>query len=347
MLLISNLLFWLLQGPRLYFAKLYAQRRKPSLQTPLDVTILQPILGGDPLLKTCLERNATQNPQAKFLWLVDTEDTIGQQAAIEAKQPNVEIVIGPGPQDGENPKLAKLIRALPSVTTKHLIVLDDDTILPANSLGTLCAHLELDKGLVTGLPVFKTNNTFWEKLLGGFINGNAYTTYFPVAALSQPQSINGMIYAANTAQLKQLGGFAAAGHCLTDDYAMALLYRKANLPITQANAEAEVHITVDSAAHFARLMRRWMIFANHFFQHNRSLIPFLIAGLPAFLPLFYLSLMSHFIYCLILRQRADPIFHFLASLTVPFFFLSALILPNQLSWRNRKIQLNKGAIHYR
>lgn len=347
MLLVSNLLFWLLQGPRLYLAHLYAQRRRPLLPTPLDVTILQPILGGDPLLKTCLERNATQNPQAKFLWLVDHDDPLGQRAAHEAKQPNVEIVVGPGPQDGENPKLAKLIRALPQVTTKHLVVLDDDTILPAKSLNILCAHLELDQGLVTGLPVFKTANTFWEKLLGGFINGNAYTTYFPVALLGPPQTINGMIYAANTQQLKRIGGFAAAGHSLTDDYSMALLYRQANLPITQANAEAEVHITVDSAAHFARLMRRWMIFAKRFFQHNRSLVPFFIAGLPAFLPLLYLSLISHFFYCLILRHRADPIFHFLVSLTVPFFFLSALILPNQLSWRCRRIQLHKGAIHYR
>lgn len=347
MLLISNLLFWLLQGPRLYFANLYAQRRRPSLQTPLDVTILQPILGGDPLLRSCLERNATQNPQAKFLWLVDNDDQIGQQAAHQAKQPNVEIIQGPGPQQGENPKLAKLIRALPHVTTKHLVVLDDDTILSTKSLNTLCAHLELDKGLVTGLPVFNTNNTFWEKLLGGFINGNAYTTYFPIAALGQPQTINGMIYALDTAQLNQLGGFQAAGHSLTDDYAMALLYRRAHLPITQANAEVQVEISVEDAAHFASLMRRWMIFANHFFQHNRGFAPLLIAGLPAFLPLLYLSLMSHFIYCLILRHRADPIFHFLASLTVPFFFLSALILPNQLSWRTRNIRLNKGAIHYR
>lgn len=347
MLLISNLLFWLLQGPRLYFAKLYAQRRRPILQTPLDVTILQPILGGDPRLAGCLLRNATQNPQAKFLWLVDNDDPLGEQAAQQAKQPNVEIMEGPGPQDGENPKLAKLIRALPRVTTKHLIVLDDDTVLPTKSLNTLCAHLELDKGLVTGLPVFTSQDTFWERLLGGFINGNAYTTYFPVAALGEPQSINGMIYAVDTKQLQQLGGFAAAGHSLTDDYAMALLYRNAKLPITQANAEVEVAITVDDAPQFARLMRRWMIFANHFFQNNRGLVPFLIAGLPAFLPLLYLSLFSHFFYCLILRHRADPIFHFLATLTVPFFWLSSLILPNQLTWRTRNIKLDKGAIHYR
>jgi hypothetical protein len=90
-----------------------------------------------------------------------------------------------------------------------------------------------------------------------------------------------------------------------------------------------------------------LFFANHFFQHNRGLVPLLIAGLPAFLPLLYLSLFSHFFYCLILRHRADPIFHFLASLTVPFFFLSALVMPNQLSWRSRNIKLNKGAIQYR
>ncbi len=350
MVLLTNLIFWLIQGPRLYFANLYAQRRRPTLQSPLDVTILQPILAGDPRLKSCLARNVAENPDATFLWLVDEGDELGQQIAKEAKATkaaNVQILSGPGPTDGENPKLAKLIRSLPQVTTRHLIVLDDDTILPNNSLRTLCAHLELDKGLVTGLPVFTAHDTFWEKLLGGFINGNAYPTYFALAALGEPQTINGMIYGVDTQQLKRLGGFEAAGHRLTDDYAVALLYRNAKLPITQANAKAEVEITVESAAHFARLMRRWMIFANHFFQSNRGVKPLLFAALPAFLPLLYFSLMSQFIYSIVLRRHADPIFHFLAALTVPFFFFASLVRSNQLSWRTRKITLDKGGIHYR
>ncbi len=347
MLFIANLIFWLLQAPRLWLAHSYARRRKPVLQSPLDVTIIQPILGGDPRLANCLRESATRNPAAQFLWLVDEDDETGQRAADEARQMNVRIILGPGPQDGENPKLAKLIRALPEVSTRHLVVLDDDTILPAASLEVLCAHLELSGGIATGLPVFTSDGTFWEKLLGGFINGNAYTTYFPVAALGEPQSINGMIYAMDTAQLKRLGGFAAAGHSLTDDYAMARLYREARLPIAQANAEVYVEITVDSAGHFARLMRRWMIFANHFFTRNRGAAPLLLAGLPAFLPLLYWSLMSLFFYCLALRRRADPLFHFLAALTVPFFFVSALVLPNQLSWRTRKIHLSEGEIRYR
>jgi len=52
------------------------QRRfdKPQTQTiDSDLTIVQPILSGDPLLKKCLEHNL-QWSEVLFLWLIDEDD---------------------------------------------------------------------------------------------------------------------------------------------------------------------------------------------------------------------------------------------------------------------------------
>jgi ceramide glucosyltransferase len=347
MFAVANILFWIFSLPRLYLAQRYARRPSPPPEATPELTILQPILGGDRQLEECLRRNALANPTARFLWLVDEDDNTGRLAAEAARQANVEILLGPGPAQGENPKLAKLDRAFPLVQSAITVVLDDDTVLPRESLEVLAAHVQKGGGLVTGLPAFYSDATIWERLLGGFINGNAHTTYFAVAEIAKPATINGMIYAFSTEEMRGLGGFAAAGHALTDDYAVAKLFHRHGLHVAQANAPVEVRITVNSARDYARLMRRWMIFARTFFREHRGLAPLVLAGLPSFLPLLPHTWPSLALYALLLRKRAHPLHHFLSALLTPYFFLSSLCFPSRLSWRTRNINLDGGVIRYR
>jgi ceramide glucosyltransferase len=348
---------------RAIFAVRHARQfRGAHLDVP--VTVVQPILSGDPLLERALARNLDAHPDANFLWMVDHDDAEAQRIAARhaTTHPKLRAVTGPAPRDGENPKLAKLIRALPLVCTPRLIVLDDDTFLPATS--------RLPTGaLVTGLPVFSATGSVYERLIGGFVNGSALLTYLPAAHLKLQRTINGMIYSMDTQQLREWGGFAAAGHDLTDDYAVARLYLRHGLPVTQSPAPAFVAMTVSSAAQYVRVMRRWMIFASGYFVDNRTPATAFWIGLPGILPLAGLlaafidghaplwialllakALANRLLLWRIAGARSTPLdllFESAADLLTPVWMVLAFIQPRRLTWRSRKIELSGGEIRYK
>lgn len=326
-------------------------------------TIVQAILSGDPLLEVTLRRNLDAHPHADFLWMIDDDDPEAHRIAarLTPSHNRLRVVSGPGPRDGENPKLAKLIRALPLVSTPRLIVLDDDTFLPPTS--------KLPSGaLVTGLPVFAAKTSLYERLIGGFVNGSALLTYLPAAQLRIQRSINGMIYSVDAGQLRELGGFEAAGHNLTDDYSMARLYHRHCLPITQSIAPAFVAVTVSSVAAYVRIMRRWMIFTRHYLRDNFTPGTLFWIGLPGILPLAgmvfafidgYATLWLALLLAKALTNRIllwritgatstalDLIFELIADLALPFWMLLALFQPHRLTWRSRRIEVTDGKIRY-
>lgn len=347
----------------LIVARLALIRRDTPDAAP-KATIVQPILSGDPRLEAALAANLRAHPEAAFLWLIDDDDAEAQRIAttLAPLHAGLRVVSGPGPRDGENPKLAKLERALPLVDTDQLIVLDDDTFLPDTS------RLP-EQPLATGLPVFTAKESIYERLTGGFVNGNALLTYLPASRLGLQRSINGMIYSVDTAQLRSLGGFAAAGHELTDDYAVARLYLRNGLPITQTTAPAFVAMTIASFAHYARVMRRWMIFASHYLRGNISPATLLWIVLPGLLPLAGLivaSFEAHIAAWLALllakavanrialwritrvaSSPADLVVEVIADLTTPLWSALAFLRPNRLQWRSRKIELAAGEIRYK
>ena len=129
--------------------------------------------------------------------------------------------------------------------------------------------------LVTGLPVFVFRGSFYERFIGGFVNGNAMLTYLPAAAVGAQRTINGMIYAVRTEELRSMGGFAAIQGRLTDDYAMAQLYERNGKRVLQTAVCVWVGMTVRDAAHCGRVLRRWFVFANRYFRENAG-IPMLL-----------------------------------------------------------------------
>lgn len=348
--------FVVLSIVRIWLARRYERHSEPPPTMDLDVTILQPILGGDPRLEHCLRANASGEPEARFLWLTDIDDPIGHAAAERAALPNVTILPGPPPSDGENPKLAKLERAFASVQTPIVVVLDDDTILPPETLRRLTTAAVANQ-LVTGLPQFSPGTNPFEALVAAFVNGNAWLTYLPVAQLRATHTINGMIYAFPTAMLREWGGFRAAGMSVTDDYAVAQLFARHGVPIVQSTARVNVSLTIESAAHYWRVMRRWMIFARLYFTRQRGPVPLLLVGLPSFLPLAlvlvapWVGLPLLALFCWLVRRLTsgnDPLWALVASqLTTPVFFAASLVFPNSLTWRSRKIQLRGDTIEYR
>ena len=355
-------LYAMLQSARLVLAWRHARTQGAGQQSTEAVAILQPILSGDPALAATLAANAEELREQRLYWLVDDDDPAGRAAAERGAGANVRILTGPGPRDGENPKVAKLDRAFAQVIEPVTVVLDDDTRLTAANLARLLAALE-SASLVTGLPVFTTYGNVYERFLAGFVNGSALLTYLPAAALGAQHTINGMIYALRSAELRQLGGFAAIRHELTDDYAMARLYESNGRRIVQTAVPVAVGLTINGAGHCAGVLRRWLIFANRYVSRNAGPAVFFLVALPALLPLPGLYFGWPWVAALFVKavcnrallyhvtghrmQWPDPLFEVLADLFTLPFFLSALILPGRMQWRSRRIAMRGDEIRYR
>ncbi len=253
------------------------------------VTVLQPVLGGDPSLESTLASNLLVTPpNATFLWLVDDDDTgaIAVVSALAATAPErVRIVSCPAAPPAVNPKTWKLHLGLAHVTTPLLAILDDDTSLSTDSLPIAGADTP-PGGLFTGLPRYCPSESMWSSILAHFVNNNSVLTYLPMAWLAEPVTINGMFVVVRTDTLRGIGGFEPMLPMLCDDYALARGVRAAGGTIRQSSIPVAVRTTVLSGRHYASIMHRWMLFAMILLRDQnlpRSAAIIVLMGLPPFL----------------------------------------------------------------
>ncbi len=236
----------------------------PARATPAPTTILQPILSGDPALAEVLATNLRALPHCRFLWLLDEDDAHAQAVTAQlcTRHPDIAIdclVLPPAPA-GHNPKMHKLAIAAAQVRTTHLLVLDDDTTLPAASLAELLARLDTCD-LATGLPCYLDDGRFASRLLAQFVNNNAALTYLPLLNVWPPPSINGMCYTLRADTLARMGGFAPLTTLLADDLAVAERLRASGGRIHQSTAPLFVRTSVRDVCHYTQVMHRWFLFA--------------------------------------------------------------------------------------
>lgn len=242
--------------------------RAPRPEETARVVVAQPILSGDPGLEDALRDNLLALEGVRFVWLVDEDDPEGRAvaerlaaqaaASVRPGTARVDVVTCPVTPEGTNPKLAKLQVALDGCADDEvLLALDDDTRLPATSLGALLDGLERAT-IATGLPGYLRGATPWAALVDQFVDANAATTYLTLA----PVTINGMTWAMRAGDLRALGGFAPIARALTDDLALARLVLGSGGSICQTAAPQWITTTVDGPRHYVALMHRWMLFAT-------------------------------------------------------------------------------------
>lgn len=239
-----------------------ARREEPAADGP--VTVLLPIVSGDPGLEDVLRRNLELTPAwARFVWLIDEDDAEGRRIAerLSATTDRVKVELCPPPAAGLNPKLVKLEPALAGVTTPFVALLDDDTVLTEKNLEKAVAALaECD--LYTGLPCYLPGVNFWSSLVTHFVNNNSILTYFPLHPLVGTPTINAMFYVMRTDTLRRYGGFAPVLDRLCDDHAVAALVRRNGGVIRQGVTPMRLRTTVSGGGAYFRLLHRWFVFAN-------------------------------------------------------------------------------------
>jgi ceramide glucosyltransferase len=355
---------------RIALAAAYLSRKPGAPGREADVTILQPILSGDPALAACLAANLAASPAAQFLWLIDDDDAEAQRIAAALPSAHMRVVLGPPPADGENPKVAKLARAEHLIATPLFAVLDDDTALPAGGLAAAAGALA-GGDLVTGLPVYVSEGGLWTRLVAAFVNGSALITYPAAALLGQQRTINGMFYLGRTADLRALGGFGAILGELTDDYAIAKLYLGAAKRIVQSHVIHPIRTTAPELSRYLSIMRRWMIFAMRYMRENASPFTLGLIGAPTLAPLLLvvasalagapalgiavLALLLKAAAMALLRRRfaarsidiGEIVLEPIADILTPLHLAGALVRPHAFAWRSRRVRMDGDRIGYR
>lgn len=268
----------------------------PLADTPQLVSILQPILSGDPTLPATLGHNLRLPSPApvEYLWLVDDEDSDGQAICrtlmAEAPAANVRLLALPRPPQGSNPKSFKVSAALAQARGDVICVLDDDTMLPERWQSECLPLLQTPgAGLVFGLPYQVHCANLWSALVATFVNSSSLLTYIPYTRIHEPVTINGMFYAVRRDLLATMGGWQGIETVLADDFAMAQRVRQHGYKLVQAPLRHAISTRVRNGRHYLNLIQRWFIFPREsILRHlplHEQVIVYGLALFPAFMPL--------------------------------------------------------------
>lgn len=339
------------------------------------ITVLQPILSGDPALRENLRTSLQNNIEASFIWLVDEDDQEAQKICRELMEDHVKkgarvlIKICPSVPQGKNPKVFKLDIGFRLVRTRYTAVVDDDVRLPKEALSRAGSCVS-KSSVVTGMPLYLYRRDFFSSLLAAFVNSQSILTYGAVSALSAPKTLNGMYYLAESRLLEGLEAFERISMELCDDYALARLCYQNEVGIIQSAIPTPIVTTVTSFKHYVSIMRRWMLFANRFLKRETSLLSFCFVVTPSLMPLvlliwsFYVSGVSTLTILMtvslfsalsrILRSRLfkanDSILNLaleiLSQFLIPLHLISAFYKPKKLIWRQRQIDMRRGRLEY-
>ncbi|WP_299997261.1 glycosyltransferase family 2 protein [uncultured Cedecea sp.] len=340
------------------------RKEKWSAAQPLSqrVTILQPILSGDPTLGATLKENVMALEQADFIWLIDDDDAVAKMTVNQIKQQlaprNINIISCPAAPQGVNPKAFKLERAWQEASNNIILVLDDDAILSPAAFTRLISEVGADN-LVTALPYYAASKERYAALLAQFVNDNSALTYLPLLSYLPPLTINGMCYALTRQTLEKVEGFAHIQHDLTDDLALASLLDKHQIRLTQSIALVKMHTDLASGKKYWQQMHRWFLFATLLLREKSfkiKLMIFLLQGLhPLLLWGVLLMAVSHpwgVLACLMIRHLAlrkvqqalttdiqsRPLLSLISELLQPLHLLHA-VCNRTIIWRTRRYRV--------
>lgn len=370
-------LFWGVFLFRIVLSRRYCrqQREKEYRVDEKEYTVLQPILSGDGSLKNCLLGNLQQTTEMNFIWLLDRSDAEGIRIAEElleqtGDQKRVQLIFfGPSPAQS-NPKVFKLKAGLASVKTKYTMVVDDDTIISFSHFfkeaGKYAARQ--DEWLATGLPYHVCQGNMWTSLVAAFVNSQSLLSYLPLALLKQSNTINGMFYWCETELLRKTNAFSVIEEYVCDDYELARYLKKRQIGRIQATVPCGVHTSVQNGKMYVQLMKRWLVFANHYFKKEMTGLTFVCTIAPvllqsfllvmslfsgfAYFAVFTISVLLQTVFLLVYRKEATGVPTALKEIwyegTIGFLIMAvyvyALLFPKRIVWRNKKMRMVDGRI---
>ena len=240
--------------------------------------------------------------------------------------------------------------------------------------------------IATGIPFNYNIKGFYSKLISAFINSNSIFSYFSLSFLKENKTINGMFYILRTDILKKYSAFENIKYWLCDDLALATYLLSKGVKIIQTTIFCNVRNTVPSFKRYILLMKRWLLFSNVYMKNAFSIKFLFLILLPTLLPtlllflsfylgvnylvitlnlfigkvaLFYIARI--FIYqeneenqenfskkpfIIFSPQTKELLYELLSEFLLPFMLIYTLLTPPVIIWRNKKIRVKDGKIHY-
>ena len=284
-----------------------------------------------------------------------------------------------------NPKIFKLAQVVDKIKTEYSIILDDDAVIDRKKLDELSVY-EKDKSewIATGIPFNYNIKGFYSKLISAFINSNSIFSYFSMSFLNENKTINGMFYILRTDILKKYSAFEEIKYWLCDDLALATYLLSKKVKIIQSTIFCNVRNTVPNLRKYILLMKRWLLFSNVYMKNAFSTKFLFIILLPTLLPTillffsFYLGIdylvivlnlfigkiaLFHIVRLFIYQgnyeensfkkslfvfspQTTEILYELLSEFLLPFMLIYTLLTPPVILWRNKKIRVKDGKIHY-
>jgi len=287
---------------------------------------------------------------------------------------------------GVNPKIFKLEQVVNKIKTEYTIILDDDSVIDRKRLDELSIYeKDKTEWIATGIPLNYNIRGFYSKLISAFINSNSIFSYFSLSFLKENKTINGMFYILRTDILKKYSAFENIKYWLCDDLALATYLLSKDVKIIQSTIFCNVRNTVPSFKRYILLMKRWLLFSNVYMKNAFSIKFLFIILLPTLLPtvLLFLSFYLGINYLVIVLnlfivkvalfyiirlfiyqgvreektakksdfivfspQTKELLYELLSEFLLPFMLIFTLLTPPVIIWRNKKIRVKDGKIHY-
>lgn len=353
--------------------------RQPPSPVKSSVSIIQPIISGDPTMWAALEENlkAKSSYDPDFIWVLDSGDNAAHSGCTRLKEAyphkRIEILsLEPAPS-GFSPKTFKLIEGFKKSSSHIVVALDDDTVLPDWGLDKSLPYLQNDDvGVVFAVPYYKSFQNLWSSLVSAFVNANSTWIYIPYTYFVEPFAINGMFFALRQEVYKRIGGFEGLEGWICDDYALAQRLMEAKLKLVEAPLTHPIYIHLESFKSYWQIIKRWFVFtkASVMTASAKNLLAFyLLIFIPSFLPLFlllilllncifwqdillllasttyfavYLYLLS-LVNCKFLSSATPPwalALLLLSNLISPFQAILTLISNNEVVWRGKLLKIS-------
>ncbi len=344
------------------------------------VSILQPVMGGDPNLFICLEESLQMQTRyrVEFWYLLDDGDADAERVCGDLLARYPQTVAGilwlPPPPEGVSPKLFKLVAGQTASRGDIVCCLDDDTSLPDFGLETCLPYLENSGvGVAFGLPYYRSFENFWSAYVASFVNASSLLTYIPYTFLCPPFTINGMFFAVKRETLQSVGGFETILPILADDFGVAQVFKDAGYTLAQTPLRHGIRTHVRDFRHSRQLLGRWFTapresLFRHISPKERSLlvgmgvcanvlpVALLIAALAARQPVALAVAGGFFLVALLTTavlngrylRAATPAWALwlltpLVLVVFPLQMMLALLAPRQrVHWRGNVMEPSKG-----
>lgn len=285
-----------------------------------------------------------------------------------------------------NPKIFKLKQVVDKIKTEYTIILDDDSVIDRKRLDELSIYeKDKTEWIVTGIPFNYNIKGFYSKLISAFINSNSIFSYFSLSFLKENKTINGMFYILRTDILKKYSAFENIKYWLCDDLALTTYLLSKDVKIIQSTIFCNVRNTVPNFKRYILLMKRWLLFSNVYMKNAFSikflfiillstLLPTVLLFLSFYLGINYLVIVLNlfivkvalfyiirlFIYqgvreektakksdfIVFSPQTKELLYELLSEFLLPFMLIFTLLTPPVIIWRNKKIRVKDGKIHY-